>query len=368
MNKAFRLAVCAAALYAASVAVPAAAASPGDGVQIVGQLSRAEAGGPEENMSRSQLTQLLNALRRNMAENSSAPNQSASPTSNQSPPSNPNMVGQTAGSMMGMDFSGSDFTEVSNRMQRLIEGAQSGLDESFNPTSNITMHELALHLMPHGDVLSSENLDEWAQAYIEAATEQGLIGQSNFPSADQNTLLAAIFGTDSPNSAQNEQQIEHAVEQSAGGGASGPGAGGSAWSDFPAYAAGQLSPAPPPAGNISAIYEGRLAGAFAGTNEDVSGSLWALFDLNNSRFEAVVDLSYGVLTGEGSWSGVTDLRATLTGQYGGDPFNPGSGNAATMNLQGAFWGMNAQEIGGNWDMTVNGVGNASGKFGAARIQ
>ena len=109
--------------------------------------------------------------------------------------------------------------------------------------------------------------------------------------------------------------------------------------------------------SIFAVYEGRMAGQF-GNGDAVGAALWTCFDLSQNTLDIRVDFSSGEsAAGVGSWSKVNDITGTFSGSYS-------PSQAVTGSLNGAFYGPTRQEIGGVWDMSVGGEGNASGKFGA----
>lgn len=351
MKKAFSVAACIAALCVAAVS-PAAAMTAQEKYDALVQAGifdgRDMTGGVDNDQMTRQQAAAVVALLLRMDDSGDAP-----PSTN---------------------FSDAD---ASQWAQGYIDAAvQAGIvegmgDSVFDPSGDVTIEQLAaimvqalgLEVDPDAVV---DGASDWAAAYVAAAINAGLITeQSDYTSpAQRDTLVNASYDAYN-NSAQNEQATEDAVQESAGGG-SDPltplEPGGSEWLDFPYYSDGQMSPAAPPTANIYAVYEGRLHGTFSGSNVGVGGDLWTCFDLSNNSLEAEAFLDGGQLRGTGGWTRVDNINATLTGTMNDGTETP---RAAVMDMRGAFWGPNAEEIGGEWKMNVTDIGEASGKFGAS---
>ena len=138
----------------------------------------------------------------------------------------------------------------------------------------------------------------------------------------------------------------------------------SPWADFPFYADGLVSPAVPeelPGGAISAIYHGRLAGAFDnGTAIGADIALDVYFD--QQIFGGSIAFEGGELPVNGDWSGPDQINGYFEGSA--------LGGEVTGNLNGAFYGANVEEVGGSWALEVTagptGGRTASGEFAAKR--
>ena len=247
----------------------------------------------------------------------------------------------------------------------LIEGSGSG---TFNPGDPVTVEQLASML---ANVLGLEldnaqvdgSASDWAKAYIAAVMQSGFIPiQDDYTQqATREQLVESAYGASGQlggSTPANEQAIDDAVAEVAAGGGSGPGGpGGSEWLDFPFYSDGAISPSAPAVSSVFAVYEGRMAGQF-GNGDAVGAALWTCFDLSQNTLDIRVDFSSGEsAAGVGRWSKVNDITGTFSGSYS-------PSQAVTGSLNGAFYGPTRQEIGGVWDMSVVGEGNASGKFGA----
>jgi hypothetical protein len=136
------------------------------------------------------------------------------------------------------------------------------------------------------------------------------------------------------------------------------------WADFPFYADGLISPAVPeelPSGAISAIYHGRLAGAFDnGTAIGADIALDVYFD--QQIFGGSIAFEGGELPVNGQWRGPDQISGYFEGSA--------LGGEVTGNLNGAFYGANVEEIGGSWALEVTagptGGRTASGEFAAKR--
>jgi hypothetical protein len=159
----------------------------------------------------------------------------------------------------------------------------------------------------------------------------------------------------------NAEALEDAVETAAAAAVDAP---DSPWADFPFYADGLVSPAVPeelPGGAISAVYHGRLAGAFDnGTAIGADIALDVYFD--QQIFGGSIAFEGGELPVNGDWSGPDQI----TGYFEGSAL----GGEVTGNLNGAFYGANVEEIGGSWALEVTagatGGRTASGEFAAKR--
>jgi hypothetical protein len=159
----------------------------------------------------------------------------------------------------------------------------------------------------------------------------------------------------------NAEALEDAVETAAEASVDVP---DSPWADFPFYADGLISPAVPeelPGGAISAIYHGRLAGAFDnGTAVGADITLDVYFD--QQIFGGSIAFKGGELPVNGQWRGPDQISGYFEGSA--------LGGEVTGNLNGAFYGANVEEVGGNWALEVTagptGGRTASGEFAARR--
>lgn len=137
-----------------------------------------------------------------------------------------------------------------------------------------------------------------------------------------------------------------------------------AWADFPFYAAGTVSPAVPdelPGGQISATYNGRVAGAFT-DGVAVGADITLDFSFDQQLFGGSIAFASGTVAVTGGWQGPDQIDGYIDGNaFGGQVIG---------DLDGAFYGPNAEEVGGTWSFDVTGspAGGraASGEFAVRR--